>query len=90
MVDFMIQFGTPQEKNGLGLVRIVNLFVLFKIIDNLICLRMSTIRVVSSPHFLYELRDYFASMPSVGKMSVDPSKAVEMLSDKYMGIYSWP
>eukprot|EP00026_Physarum_polycephalum_P000021 Phypoly_transcript_00021.p1 GENE.Phypoly_transcript_00021~~Phypoly_transcript_00021.p1 ORF type:complete len:3252 (+),score=335.79 Phypoly_transcript_00021:281-10036(+) len=52
--------------------------------NGLIRLRMSTLRVVLSPHFWYELGDYFATMPSVRKMPVDPSKAVEMISDSFM------
>jgi hypothetical protein len=84
MVDFMVQFGTPLEKNGL--VRILyHLAILLLFYDTSLCLRMSTLRVVLSPHFWYELSDYFAAMPSVGKMSVDTSKTVEMISDSYMG-----
>lgn len=47
---------------------------------------MSTIRVVLSTQFWCELHEYVAAMPSVGKMPVDPSKAVEMISDSLMGI----
>lgn len=48
---------------------------------------MSTIRIVLSTQFWCELHEYFSVMPSVGKMPVDTSKAVEMISDSYMGKY---
>ena len=107
MIDFMVQFGMPQEKSGLVRIATHEFYCLLSIsiyfcflfffifyhhliIDPILCLRMSTLRVVLSPHFWYELSDYFAAMPSVGKMPVDPSKAVEMLSDSYMGTMTLP